>query len=75
MCRVFLSSLGDFEMKRIDKFPARSIGSFYLLFESFVAQFVINIKASKGVSFLLTLRKGKIETLCNYSNRYWELYN
>ena len=29
----------------------------------------------KGVGSLLTLRKGKNETIHNYSKRYWETYN
>ena len=43
--------------------------------ESFVAWFVINTKAPKGVGSLLTLRKGKNESIRNYSKRYWEIYN
>ncbi|GFS46105.1 hypothetical protein Acr_00g0100220 [Actinidia rufa] len=39
------------------------------------AQFVINTKALEGMSSLLTLQKGKNETLRNYSKRYWEIYN
>ena len=62
-------------MKWFDKLPAGSIKIFYQFFESFVAQFVINTKAPKGVTSLLTLRKGKNESLHNYSKRYWELYN
>ncbi|GFY95201.1 hypothetical protein Acr_10g0005860 [Actinidia rufa] len=30
---------------------------------------------AEGISSLLTLRKGKNETLHNYSKRYWELYS
>ena len=59
MCWVFPSSLGDIGLKWFDKLPARSIENFHQLTESFVAQFVINTKAPKGVGSLLTLRKGK----------------
>ncbi|GFY95372.1 hypothetical protein Acr_10g0007570 [Actinidia rufa] len=45
------------------------------LTESFVAWFVINTKTLKGVRSLLTLRKGKNESIRNYSKRYWETYN
>ncbi|GFZ08906.1 hypothetical protein Acr_20g0007140 [Actinidia rufa] len=62
-------------LKWFDKLPAGSIKIFYQLFESFVAHFVFNTKAPKGVTSLLTLRKGKNESLHNYSKRYWELYN
>ena len=49
--------------------------NFHQLTESFVARFVINTKAPKDFSFLLTLRKSKSETICNYNKRYWETYN
>ncbi|GFZ19313.1 hypothetical protein Acr_28g0000180 [Actinidia rufa] len=63
------------ELKWFNKLPAGSIKSFYQLFELFVARFVINTKASKGVRSLLTLRVGKNKSLQNYSKRYWENYN
>ena len=44
--------------------------NFHQLIESFVARFVINTKAPKGIGSLLTLRKGKSKTVCNYSKRY-----
>ncbi|GFY95161.1 hypothetical protein Acr_10g0005460 [Actinidia rufa] len=74
MCKVFSSSLGDLGLKWFDKLPAESIGSFYQLTESFVALFVINTKAPKGIKSLLTLKKGKNEMLHNYSKRHWEFY-
>ena len=40
-----------------------------------MAQFVINTKVSKGVGSLLILRKGKNESIKNYSKRYKENYN
>ncbi|GFZ05267.1 hypothetical protein Acr_17g0008390 [Actinidia rufa] len=40
-----------------------------------MAQFVINTKAPKAVGSLLTLKKGKNESIRNYSKRYWETYN
>ena len=42
--------------------------------KSFVVQFMINTKASKGVGSLLTLRKSKNELIQNYSKRYLETY-
>ncbi|GFY94695.1 hypothetical protein Acr_10g0000800 [Actinidia rufa] len=68
-------SLGDLGLKSFDKLPAGSIENFYQLTESFVAQFVINTKAPKAVGSLLTLKKGKNESIRNYSKRYWETYN
>ena len=70
MCRVFSSSLGNLRMKLFDKLPVGSIGSFYQLTESFMARFVINTKAPKGVSSLMTLCKGKNETLYNCNKCY-----
>ena len=58
MCRVFPSSIGDLGLKWFDTILIRSIKSFYQLFESFVAWFIINTKAPKGVGSLLTLGKG-----------------
>ncbi|GFS29238.1 hypothetical protein Acr_00g0005930 [Actinidia rufa] len=75
MCRVFPSSLGDLRLKWFDKLPVGSIKNFHYLTESFVARFVINKKAPKVVGSLLTLRKGKGDTIYNYSKRYWETYN
>ncbi|PSR88326.1 DEAD-box ATP-dependent RNA helicase [Actinidia chinensis var. chinensis] len=75
MCRVFPSSLGNLGLKWFDKLLVGSIKSFHQLIELFVAQFVINTRVLKGVSSLLTLRKGKNKTICNYSKRYWKTYN
>ncbi|GFS42836.1 pleckstrin homology (PH) domain-containing protein [Actinidia rufa] len=75
MYRVFPSSLGDLGLKWFDRLPPRSIESFYQLTESFVAQFVINTKAPKAVGSLLMLKKGRNESIRNYSKRYWETYN
>ena len=72
MCRVFLSSLGDLELKWFDKLLAGSIENFHQLTE--VAQFVINTKMPKVVGSLLMLRKGKSKSICNYNKRYWETY-
>ncbi|GFY87741.1 glutamate receptor 3.6 [Actinidia rufa] len=75
MCKTFPSSLGDLGLKWFDKLLTMSIKSFSHLFESFVARFMINTRAPKGVSSLLMLCKGKNETLRNYRKHYWELYN
>ncbi|GFS32686.1 hypothetical protein Acr_00g0024030 [Actinidia rufa] len=68
-------SLGDLGLKWFDKLSIRSIQNFHQLTESFVAQFMINKKAPKGVGSLLMLRKGKNKSICNYNKRYWETYN
>ncbi|GFS31591.1 hypothetical protein Acr_00g0018250 [Actinidia rufa] len=47
--------------------PTRSIGSFQQLTESFVARFIINAKAPKGVGSLLTLKKGKKQGCLAYA--------
>ncbi|GFZ09192.1 hypothetical protein Acr_20g0010000 [Actinidia rufa] len=38
-------------------------------------RFVINTKTPKAVGSLLTLKKGRNESIRNYSKRYWETYN
>ncbi|GFZ09787.1 hypothetical protein Acr_21g0003860 [Actinidia rufa] len=75
MYRVFLSNMGDLRLKWFDKLPAGSIKNFHQLTESFVTRFVNNTKAPKGVGSLLMLRKGKNESIRNYSKRYWETCN
>ena len=62
--------LGDLRLKWFDKLPAGSVENFHQLIESFLAQFVINTKAPKGVGSLLTLRKDKNEMICNYNKQY-----
>ncbi|GFS32854.1 hypothetical protein Acr_00g0025100 [Actinidia rufa] len=52
-----------------------SIENFHQLTKSFVSRFVINSKAPKDVSFLLTLRNGKNESIRNDKKCYWETYN
>ncbi|XP_057459274.1 uncharacterized protein LOC130749935 [Actinidia eriantha] len=75
MCRVFPSSLGDLGLKWFNKLLPGSIESFYQLTKSFIAQFIINTKAPKAIGSLLTLKKGKNESIQNYNKRYWETYN
>ena len=70
MCRLFPSSLGDLRLKWFDKFPVGSIENFHQLTKSFVARFVINTKARKGVGSLLMIKKGKNETIRNCNKRY-----
>ena len=72
---MFPSSLGDLRLKWFDKLPARMTENFHQLTKSFVARFVIYTKAPKGVSSLLTLRKGKNEMIRNYRKQYWKMYN
>ena len=67
MCRVFPSSLGDLRLKWFNQLLVGSIKSFRQLTESFVAWFVINTKASKGIGSLLTLRKGRNKSPRNYN--------
>ena len=75
MCWVFPSNLGGLGLKWFDKLPTGSIENFHQLTESFVAHFIINTKAPKGVRSLLILRKGKNESIHNYNKWYWKTYN
>ena len=45
------------------------------MIESFVARFMINTKAPKGVGSLLIMKKGKNKMIHNYRKRYWKTYN
>ncbi|GFS40079.1 hypothetical protein Acr_00g0066590 [Actinidia rufa] len=74
---VDLESQGDVDLwhRWFDKLPIRSIQSFHQLTKLFMARFVKNTKASKGINSLLTLRKGKNESIRNYSKCYWKTYN
>ena len=63
MCQVFQSILGDLRLKWFDRLPVGSIESFHHLTKLFVARFVINKKAPKGVGSFLMLRKGKNESI------------
>ncbi|GFZ11140.1 hypothetical protein Acr_22g0005380 [Actinidia rufa] len=66
--------LDDLGLKWFGKLLAGSIKNFYQLTKSFVARFVINTKAPKVVGSLLTLKKGKNESIRNYNkrDRLWE---
>ena len=72
---MFPSILGDLGLKWFDRLPAGSIGNFHQLTESFVTRFVTNTKTTKGIGFILTLKKGKVKLLYNYNKRYWETCN
>ncbi|GFZ05532.1 hypothetical protein Acr_17g0011040 [Actinidia rufa] len=61
--------------KWFNRMPVRLIGIFHKLTKSFIARFVINTKAPKGVGSFLTLRKGRNELLHKYNKCYWETYN
>ena len=63
------------QLKWFDQLPVGSIRSFHQLTESFIARFVINTKAVKGVGSLLTLKKDKNELLRNYIKHYWKTYS
>ncbi|GFZ06702.1 hypothetical protein Acr_18g0008720 [Actinidia rufa] len=68
-------SLIDLESQSDSKF-VDLLKNFHQLTESFVARFIINTKAPKGVfSSFLTFQKGRNESLRNYSKHYWEMYN
>ncbi|GFS33850.1 Zn-dependent exopeptidases superfamily protein [Actinidia rufa] len=69
------SSLGDVGLKWFNRLPAGSIGNFHQLAKSFVARFVTNTKAPKGVGSLLSLGKSRTKSLRNYNKRYWKTFN
>ena len=59
----------------IQSSPTGSIENFHQLTRSFVAKFVTNTRAPKGVGSFLTLKKGKTELLRNYNKHYWKTFN
>ncbi|KAM7502432.1 hypothetical protein LguiB_001336 [Lonicera macranthoides] len=74
MCRMFPASLGDTALRWFDKLPPAKIDSFRELAEQFAARFITNSRMIKGPEALTQLRKKSGETLREYSQRYFELY-
>ena len=75
MCKVFPSSLGPVAIKWFDGLVEGSIGSFQELTRAFGARFVTCNRVPHPLDFLLSMVMREGETLKNYSNRYWEIFN
>ena len=75
MCKVFPSSLGLTAIRWFNGLRANSVGSFKTLTRAFGACFIICSRTPRPLGSLLTLSMRKGETLKNYSDRYWEMFN
>ena len=75
MCKVFPSSLGPVAMKWFDGLDEGSIGSFQELTRAVGARFVTCSRVPHPLDSLLSMVMREGETLKNYSNRYWEIFN
>ena len=75
MCKVFPSSLRPVAMKWFDGLDEGSIGSFQELTRAFGARFVTCSRVPHPLDSLLSMVMREGETLKNYSNRYWEIFN
>ena len=75
MCKVFHSSLRPVAMKWFDGLDEGSIGSFQELTRAFGARFVTCSRVPHPLDSLLSMVMREGETLKNYSNRYWEIFN
>ena len=75
MCKVFPSSLGPTTLRWFNGLRKGLIHSFSKLIQEFGVQFMTCSQVPQPVDALLSMKIGVGEILCNYANRYWELYN
>ncbi|XP_075640303.1 uncharacterized protein LOC142612056 [Castanea sativa] len=75
MCKVFPSSLGPTALRWFNGLRKGSIHSFSELIQEFGVRFMTCSRVPQPVDALLSMKMGAGETLHNYANRYWELYN
>ncbi|XP_075659185.1 uncharacterized protein LOC142629079 [Castanea sativa] len=75
MCKVFPSSLGPTALRWFNRLRKGSIHSFSELIQEFGVRFMTCSRVPQPVDALLSMKMGAGETLRNYANGYWELYN
>ncbi|XP_075640287.1 uncharacterized protein LOC142612041 [Castanea sativa] len=75
MCKVFPSSLNPTALRWFNGLRKGSIHSFSELIQEFGVRFMTCSQVPQPVDALLSMKMGAGETLRNYTNRYWELYN
>ena len=75
VCKVFPSSFDPTALRWFNGLRKGSIHRFSKLIQEFGVQFMTYSRVSQPVDTLLSMKIGAGETLCNYANRYWELYN
>ena len=75
ICKVFPSNLGHVAMMWFDGLGAGSIDSFKELTRAFRSHFITCSRVPQPLDSLLSMTMREGETLKNYSNRYWEIFN
>ena len=75
MCKMFPSSLGPVAMRWFDGLEEGSISSYEELTRTFGARFVTCSQVLRPLDSLLSMAIIEGETLKNYFDRYWEMYN
>lgn len=75
MCKVFPSSLGPVAIRWFDNLKADSINSYQELIQAFGSRFVTCQRVARPLSSLLSLSMYEGESLKEYSDRYWEMFN
>lgn len=75
MCKKFPSSLGTFLLLWFNKLPSKSVPDYTTLSALFLQRFVTSQKIEKDTDLLLSLKKTGEETLRQYANRYWDMFN
>lgn len=75
LCKVLPSSFGPTSLRWINELRRGSIHNFDELIQEFGAQFMTSSRVPQLVNALLSMKIGVGETLRNYANHYWELYN
>ena len=75
MCKVFPSSLEPTALRWFNGLRKGSIHRFADLIQEFGIRFMTCSWVLQLVDTLLSMKMRATETLCNYTSRYWELYN
>lgn len=75
MCKVFPSSLGLVAIRWFDSLKEGSIYFFKELISAFGARFVACSRVPRPLDSLLSMSMKEGETLKNYFERYWEIYD
>lgn len=75
MCKALPSSLGSLGLQWFNKLPAGSIRSFAELKRAFNTRFITSNYQAKEPDALSQMRKCPNETLREYADRYWQLFD
>lgn len=75
MCKIFPLALTHLIMMWYNQLKPWSITCFDKLELEFMKRFVTSSIQPKTLSMLVNMRRTTAETLCMYTERYWEVYN